>query len=80
MHSLKSRWLVILAPHKRPEVRTNLITAPRTDVDCALQIKDGWGWCKWDVESWSECRMTDSVGELLEDRCVLVLAIIHGVC
>ncbi|RDX53373.1 hypothetical protein OH76DRAFT_1399274 [Lentinus brumalis] len=48
--SLKSRWLVILAPHKRPE------------------IKDGWGWCKWDVESWSECRMTDSVGELLEDR------------
>ncbi|KAI0356423.1 hypothetical protein OH77DRAFT_1423356 [Trametes cingulata] len=48
--STKARWLVILAPHKRPE------------------IKDGWGWCKWDVESWSECRMTDPVGELLEDR------------
>ncbi|KAI8986081.1 hypothetical protein BD414DRAFT_48817 [Trametes punicea] len=48
--STKARWLVILAPHKRPE------------------IKDGWGWCKWDVETWSECRMTDPVGELLEDR------------
>ncbi|KAI0712250.1 hypothetical protein C8Q76DRAFT_622592 [Earliella scabrosa] len=48
--SLKARWLVVLAPHKRPE------------------IKDGWGWCKWDVDTWSECRMGDPVGELLEDR------------
>ncbi|KAI0657350.1 hypothetical protein C8Q70DRAFT_919587 [Cubamyces menziesii] len=48
--STKARWLVILAPHKRPE------------------IKDGWGWCKWDVDTWSECRMSDPVGELLEDR------------
>ncbi|KAI0667599.1 hypothetical protein C8Q78DRAFT_312476 [Trametes maxima] len=48
--STKARWLVILAPHKRPE------------------MKDGWGWCKWDVDSWSECRMADPVGELLEDR------------
>ncbi|EJF63342.1 hypothetical protein DICSQDRAFT_134790 [Dichomitus squalens LYAD-421 SS1] len=48
--STKARWLVVLAPHNRPE------------------IKDGWGWCKWDVETWSECRMSDSVGELLEDR------------
>ncbi|KAI0754897.1 hypothetical protein C8Q80DRAFT_1247769 [Daedaleopsis nitida] len=48
--SLKARWLVVLAPHKRPE------------------IKDGWGWCKWDVDTWSECRMTDPVGELLEER------------
>ncbi|KAH9891721.1 hypothetical protein C8Q73DRAFT_85284 [Cubamyces lactineus] len=48
--STKARWLVILAPHKRPE------------------IKDGWGWCKWDVDTWSECRMSDLVGELLEDR------------
>lgn len=48
--STKARWLVIIAPHKRPE------------------IKDGWGWCKWDVETWSECRMSDSFGELLEER------------
>ncbi|KAI0766391.1 hypothetical protein BD413DRAFT_636169 [Trametes elegans] len=48
--STKARWLVVLAPHKRPE------------------IKEGWGWCKWDVDTWSECRLTDPVGELLEDR------------
>ncbi|KAI0826867.1 hypothetical protein BC628DRAFT_1319253 [Trametes gibbosa] len=48
--STKARWLVILAPHKRPE------------------IKDGWGWCKWDVDSWSECMLADPTGELLEDR------------
>lgn len=35
-----------------------------------VQIKDGWGWCKWDVETWSECRMPDTAGELLEERCV----------
>ncbi|KAF9485874.1 hypothetical protein BDN70DRAFT_823189 [Pholiota conissans] len=48
--SLKARWLVILAPHKKPE------------------IKDGWGWCKWDVDAWAECSMTSTVGELLYDR------------
>lgn len=48
--SLKARWLVILAPHKRPE------------------IKEGWGWCKWDIDSWRECRMSDYTGEILHDR------------
>ncbi|KAF8195500.1 hypothetical protein BJ912DRAFT_144402 [Pholiota molesta] len=48
--SLKARWLVILAPHKKPE------------------IKDGWGWYKWDIEAWMECPMSSSSGELLYDR------------
>lgn len=48
--STRCRWLIILAPHKRPE------------------IKDGWGWCKWDVESWSECAMSETRGELLQER------------
>ncbi|KAI0061666.1 hypothetical protein BV25DRAFT_1992014 [Artomyces pyxidatus] len=48
--STKCRWLVILAPHKKPE------------------IKDGWGWAKWDVNNWSECRMSDNHGEYLFDR------------
>jgi len=48
--SLRVRWLVILAPHKRPE------------------IKEGWGWYKWDVKSWGECHMLDSTGEILHDR------------
>ncbi|CAL1713374.1 unnamed protein product [Somion occarium] len=48
--STKCRWLVVLAPHKKPE------------------IKPGWGWMKWDVETWSECLMTQSTGEFLKDR------------
>jgi len=48
--SMKSRWLLLISPHKKPE------------------IKDGWGWVKWDVESWKECRMSNHKGELLKDR------------
>ncbi|PCH40167.1 hypothetical protein WOLCODRAFT_98433 [Wolfiporia cocos MD-104 SS10] len=48
--SMKCKWLVIVAPHKKPD------------------IKDGWGWSKWNVETWSECPMTESKGELLQER------------
>jgi len=48
--STKSRWLLIISPHKKPE------------------IKDGWGWTKWDVDTWKECQMSDHKGEILKDR------------
>ncbi|THH31186.1 hypothetical protein EUX98_g3011 [Antrodiella citrinella] len=48
--SLRSRWLVVLAPHKKPE------------------MKLGWGWVKWDADEWTECPMTRSDGEFLQDR------------
>ncbi|KIM51364.1 hypothetical protein SCLCIDRAFT_1224588 [Scleroderma citrinum Foug A] len=48
--STKARWLVVLAPHKKP------------------QIKDGWGWVKWDCDSWDECPMADRKGEDVQDR------------
>jgi len=48
--STKSRWLIILAPHKKPD------------------IKNGWGWTKWDAENWTECPMSQSSGEFLQDR------------
>lgn len=48
--STKAKWLLVLAPHKKPE------------------IKDGWGWTKWDVASWQSCPMSTSKGELLYDR------------
>ncbi|KAL4064859.1 hypothetical protein V8B97DRAFT_1198241 [Scleroderma yunnanense] len=48
--STKASWLVILAPHKKPE------------------IKDGWGWVKWDCNSWAECSMADRKGEYVQDR------------
>lgn len=44
------RWLVVLAPHKKPE------------------IKEGWGWSKWDVDTWQACQVLESAGELLRDR------------
>ncbi|KAG7088613.1 hypothetical protein E1B28_012587 [Marasmius oreades] len=48
--STKTRWLVVLAPHKKPE------------------IKEGWGWSKWNLDSWSEGQMGDHNGELLHER------------
>ncbi|KAG9315574.1 hypothetical protein JVU11DRAFT_3210 [Chiua virens] len=39
--STKANWLVVLAPHKKPE------------------IKEGWGWVKWDSGCWSPCHMHD---------------------
>ncbi|KAF5361019.1 hypothetical protein D9756_004830 [Leucocoprinus leucothites] len=48
--SYKARWLVVLAPHKKPE------------------IKDGWGWRKWNVEEWRNTSMSGHNGELLFDR------------
>ncbi|KAG5648376.1 hypothetical protein DXG03_004949 [Asterophora parasitica] len=50
--SSNARWLVIVAPHKKPE------------------IKDGWGWTKWDVYNWEPCSMTDNLPEILHDRYV----------
>ena len=35
------------------------------------QIKDGWGWIKWSVDAWEECRMSDHNGEYLKDWSVL---------
>ncbi|KAI9568387.1 hypothetical protein HD554DRAFT_2099826 [Boletus coccyginus] len=46
--STKAVWLVVLAPHKKPE------------------IKEGWGWVKWDSECWSECGMNDRREFILE--------------
>lgn len=33
--STKCRWLAVIAPHKKPE------------------IKDGWGWDRWDLKNWT---------------------------
>lgn len=40
-------------------------------VDSALvpQIKEGWGWVKWDSESWNECSIHDHK-EFVQERLV----------
>lgn len=64
--STKSKWLVVLAPHKKPEVNAKIhhsfFFLP------LAQIKEGWGWTKWDVDTWSACQMNGSTGELLKER------------
>ena len=42
-----------------------------------LQIKDGWGWHKWDAHKWANCKMTDISGEFLHERCVNVSYVVH---
>ncbi|KAI6039675.1 hypothetical protein EDC04DRAFT_2568161 [Pisolithus marmoratus] len=32
------------------------------------EIKDGWGWVKWDCENWSQCQMSDRKGEYVLER------------
>ncbi|ORY33375.1 hypothetical protein BCR39DRAFT_463527 [Naematelia encephala] len=44
--STKARWLVILAPHKKPEA------GQRGRMKLTRQIKEGWGWSRWDLEAW----------------------------
>ncbi|EEB92979.1 hypothetical protein MPER_08430, partial [Moniliophthora perniciosa FA553] len=48
--STKARWLIVLAPHKKPE------------------IKGGWGWSRWNVDTWTEASMNDHAGEILYER------------
>ncbi|PAV17305.1 conserved fungal [Pyrrhoderma noxium] len=48
--STKARWLVVLAPHKKPE------------------IKEGWGWTKWNTESWRSCSIGETQGDILKER------------
>jgi len=48
--STKFRWLVVLAPHKKPEIRS------------------GWGWVKWNVDTWQQYQVQESKGEFLKDR------------
>jgi len=72
--STKARWLVILAPHKKPDVRISCFSVHRHNFLIPEQIKDGWGWSKWSVEQWKECSMHDtsnSKHEILHERQVL---------
>lgn len=65
--SYKARWLVVLAPHKKPEVRS-LWARPFKLTNGILKIKGGWGWEKWNVEEWRAVPMSSHDGEILFDR------------
>ncbi|KAJ9127827.1 hypothetical protein QFC24_000111 [Naganishia onofrii] len=43
--SRRAKWLVVLAPHKKPE------------------IKEGWGWVRWDIATWQDGRSKLYSGE-----------------
>ncbi|KAJ9125152.1 hypothetical protein QFC22_000106 [Naganishia vaughanmartiniae] len=43
--SRQAKWLVVLAPHKKPE------------------IKEGWGWIRWDISTWQDGRSKLYSGE-----------------
>ncbi|KZW01565.1 hypothetical protein EXIGLDRAFT_65870 [Exidia glandulosa HHB12029] len=51
--SSRARWLVVIGPHKKPEV------------------KDGWGWTRWDLATWQaalDSRVQDTVLERVHLR------------
>lgn len=39
-----------------------------------MQIKEGWGWSKWNIDTWETGQMKDNIGELLQDRLVVWLS------
>lgn len=39
-----------------------------------MQIKEGWGWSKWNIDTWETGQMKDNIGELLHDRLVIWLS------
>jgi hypothetical protein len=68
--STKATWLIILAPHKKPEVGSVRVPIQDATILMRGQIKDGWGWTKWNTATWTECSMSDNAGEILEQRSV----------
>lgn len=39
-----------------------------------MQIKEGWGWSKWNIDTWETGQMKDNIGELLHNRLVIWLS------
>lgn len=68
--STKTRWLIVIAPHKKPEVWPEF-SAFRANSQ--FQIKAGWGWVKWNVDEWSEGQLSENKGEFLHDRWVALI-------
>ncbi|KAJ9102945.1 hypothetical protein QFC19_004501 [Naganishia cerealis] len=56
--SHRANWLVVLAPHKKPEVSLSLNDSTFSDtyLDSAMKIKEGWGWIRWDISTWQDGR------------------------
>ncbi|EJD50598.1 hypothetical protein AURDEDRAFT_100135 [Auricularia subglabra TFB-10046 SS5] len=48
--SSRARWLVVIGPHKKPE------------------IKDGWGWVRWDVDAWGEAADASHLRDTVLER------------
>lgn len=70
--STKAKWLVVLAPHKKPEVNLGHVhVRAMLILKYSFQIKPGWGWTKWNLDTWDACQMNTSSGEILKERYVL---------
>lgn len=65
--STKARWLIVISPHKKPEVRVDTIRSRRRKIFKISQIKDSWGWDHWDVGTWARATATSPFG-ILKDR------------
>lgn len=68
--STKTRWLIVIAPHKKPEVWPE---SSAFRANSQFQIKAGWGWVKWNVDEWSEGQLSENKGEFLHDRWVALI-------
>jgi hypothetical protein len=69
--SWKATWLIVLEPHKKPEVSTHLFFHLRSSyrANWERQIKDGWGWTQWNFYEWKDSMGAQRKGiEILEDR------------
>ena len=68
--SQKTRWLIIVAPHKKPDVGTARSLLEEISNEHVIQIKNGWGWLQWNIGKWKslEHGEREPDAEILEQR------------
>lgn len=74
--STKCRWLVVLSPHKRPNV-VLLSSQPILWTLMRCQIKHSWGWDSWQVKSWTRCEVLSDTSEFVRERSVDTLFLFY---
>lgn len=71
--SKRSRWLIVTAPHKKPDVRSAVSLTRSGLMRRIAQIKPSWGWRRWDPTLWIPAEGRGNVGGKEGDGFEIVL-------
>lgn len=77
--SRRCKWLIVCAPHKKPDVRTLPFLPPlllhpfSVLISSDGQIKSTWSWTRWDPNQWEPAKGRGNVGGTAGDGFEIVL-------